>query len=1252
MKSKSNLFSAAAFLALCAPLAQGGTVSTTFSFQKGNLLQDGIAYGSGTGYSGVVDGRITDNSATSALSATATATLGNQFQTGSPNGQQHCGLFSYDLTELNNFITANTGTYSSVTIQSVSFTLVSSSVGSGSTMTLGLYGTDPFTASGCTWSNYTTGTAWTNPYQSIGSTAAYGHTGGPSALTSGLGGTSPATGTSATPIGTALTWTSSTNFISAANSALARADKTLYLTARGTFFNNGDSRVNVNTGTAANAADRPKLNVTLLVTTTAAPATWTGASSNSWTTAANWSPSGVPATDAPIIFNSSSTANLSTVLNQNFTVTSVSVASPSGAVSISGANSLNLGAGGFDLSAATQNLTVSAPVALGAIQSWNVGSGRTLGVNGAVSGNFPLTIAGAGKVALGASSILPSGASAGNLAVSGTLDLNGFSQSVNALTGSGTIDNTAGSATLTLGNNDATGTFSGTIHNTGGTLAMIKTGTGTLNLGNANTFSGGVTLNGGLINSVGAAGANTAFGSGTVTANSGTLYMTNDSWNFANALTLNGGNLRQGGGNNRLLTWSGPVSVTANSSILSDGGTAGVTVSGNVVLSSSAILGSTAGGSGHTISGSISGNGGVTVNSGTLVLNGAGSYTGSTLISAGALRLDPNGTIPAGGSLTINGAGSFNVRNTSGWVYNGTITGDGTGSISLSNATTATLAGPISGVAGITANSAGTAATVSGAVTGATTTVTVTGGAILTLSGNNSAMAGNVTFSGGTSSKLNIGNANALGTGTLVFGGATNTIDNSSGAALALATNNAQTWNNDLIFTGTRSLDMGNGPVTLGGNRTIFAQNNTLTVGGAISGADFGIIKGSAGGTLVLTGSSSYSGGTAISGGTLSINSIANYGVNSAIGAPLSGSIQLGAASNFCNLSYTGPSASTDRTVQLGDATPANAGVGAIQNNGTGALTFAAANFNPTIAGITATRTLWLGGTYTSGTNEIQGIIQDNDVAGKIAVGKSNDASTWQLSGANTYTGGTIVQGGTLKLGAAGSISTSSALTINAGATLDTSAKATYTLPGTQPLALGIDATGSGSSGKIAAASLNVSSAVVTYNITGTPDDPVYVLATYTSLSGTFASVPTPPTGYTLDYAYQGNKIALVQGTGSSYEAWKIANSTAQTINLDHDSDGVSNGVEYFLFGNANTTGFTALPGMTNNAGTRSVTWTKAAGYTGTYGTDFVVETSSTLVGAWASETLGVNVTITGNDVKYTFPSGSKNFARLKVTGP
>ena len=49
----------------------------------------------------------------------------------------------------------------------------------------------------------------------------------------------------------------------------------------------------------------------------------------------------------------------------------------------------------------------------------------------------------------------------------GTLDLNGNSASVQGLIGGGTVNNTASAtaATLTVGNNNANGSFSGVIQN-------------------------------------------------------------------------------------------------------------------------------------------------------------------------------------------------------------------------------------------------------------------------------------------------------------------------------------------------------------------------------------------------------------------------------------------------------------------------------------------------------------------------------------------------------------------------------------------------------------------------------------------------------------------------------------------------------------------------------------------------------------------------------------------------------------------
>ncbi|MCU0796300.1 MAG: hypothetical protein MUF31_10235 [Akkermansiaceae bacterium] len=121
------------------------------------------------------------------------------------------------------------------------------------------------------------------------------------------------------------------------------------------------------------------------------------------------------------------------------------------------------------------------------------------------------------------------------------------------------------------------------------------------------------------------------------------------------------------------------------------------------------------------------------------------------------------------------------------------------------------------------------------------------------------------------------------------------------------------------------------------------------------------------------------------------------------------------------------------------------------------------------------------------------------------------------------------------------------------------------------------------------------------------------------------------------------------------FASWASANSTAGGIDDDHDGDGVANGIEYFLGGNSVTTGFTSLPGVVTDIGGTSITWTKAADYSGVYSTDFIVETSTSLTGTWTAATLGTgagNVEITGNAVKFTFPAGTRQFARLRVTGP
>ncbi len=296
-----------------------------------------------------------------------------------------------------------------------------------------------------------------------------------------------------------------------------------------------------------------------------------------------------------------------------------------------------------------------------------------------------------------------------------------------------------------------------------------------------------------------------------------------------------------------------------------------------------------------------------------------------------------------------------------------------------------------------------------------------------TLSGSNT-FSGGVTLNGATvGSQLNINSSTALGTGSFTINGGNNAkFDNTSGGEITLSTNNAQTWNNDFTFIGTNNLNMGTGAVTLGGNRSI-TNGGTLTVGGVISGAaNIGIIKGG-GGTLVLTGASTFTGTTTLNQGVLSFNTIADVnGGNSALGAPTTtgnGTIALGNTTLAATLRYTGTGSTTNRVINLLSTT----GPVAIDQSGTGLLKFTSA-FTATGAGI---KTLTLTGS-TAGAGEIAGAIIDNSGTNKTSLAKTGTGA-WTLSAVNTFTGSTTVSGGKLTIASTGTINTTSGVTISGG---------------------------------------------------------------------------------------------------------------------------------------------------------------------------------------------------------------------------
>jgi len=179
---------------------------------------------------------------------------------------------------------------------------------------------------------------------------------------------------------------------------------------------------------------------------------------------------------------------------------------------------------------------------------------------------------------LGTANQIPSGIGAGDVAIStvgtgaGTLDLNGFNEQINGLSGTGTVDGnvagTAGSNTLTVGDEDATGTantFSGTIRNTLGTLALTKIGSGTLILSGANSYSGTTLISTGTLQ-IGNAGTTGSLSPNSAITNNGTLAFNRSNaiaqgTDFANVISGTGGVTKLGAG---ILTLSGVNTFTGN----------------------------------------------------------------------------------------------------------------------------------------------------------------------------------------------------------------------------------------------------------------------------------------------------------------------------------------------------------------------------------------------------------------------------------------------------------------------------------------------------------------------------------------------------------------------------------------------------------------------------------------------------------------------------------------------------------------
>ena len=637
---------------------------------------------------------------------------------------------------------------------------------------------------------------------------------------------------------------------------------------------------------------------------------------------------------------------------------------------------------------------------------------------------------------------------------------------------SGSIVETNRAITIGAGGGaiDAQGTADVTLFGAvSGAGALSKNGTGTLTLSGANTYSGGTAVNAGTLR----AGATDVFGTGTMQVNAaGTLDLNSfnqrvGSLSGAGAVTLGSATLDAGSDNSSTL-FSGAISgsgglVKSGTGVMTLTGantyTGGTLISGGTLAGDSTSLhgaiqdnarlqlDQTADG---TFTGTIGGTGSVTKNgAGVLVLNGTNSYTGGTTVNAGALVGD---TASLQGDIANNAVVGFNQA--SAGTYAGAMSGSGSlvklgnGTLTLTGANTytggtlisgGTLVGDSTSLQGDIQDDASLVfnqnadGTYGGTIAG-TGHMTKSGTGTLTLTGQ-SGYTGGTTISGGTLA----GNTQNLqgaiqDDARLQFEQAANgTFTGAITGTGSLTKNGAGT----LVLNGTNTYSGGtsvNAGALIGDTASLqgaIVNNAVVGFDQASAGTYAGIMSGSGSlvklgnGTLTLTGANSYTGGTLISGGTLVGDTTS-----------LHGDIQ-----NNASLVFN----------QTADGTYGGTllGTGGLTKTGGGTLTLTG---QATYTGGTTIS----GGTLAGTTQNLQGAIRNDaallfnqsfdglfsgSISGSGSVTKSGSGTLF-LGGANSYTGGTVINAGTV----VGSTSSLQGAILNNGTVwFDQGASGTYT---------------------------------------------------------------------------------------------------------------------------------------------------------------------------------------------------------------
>ena len=422
-----------------------------------------------------------------------------------------------------------------------------------------------------------------------------------------------------------------------------------------------------------------------------------------------------------------------------------------------------------------------------------------------------------------------------------------------------------------------------------------------------------------------------------------------------------------------------------------------------------------------TVNGTVNNVAGITFEEGTVTLGGAGplTLTGTPSINVAA----PSATI----STVLTGAVGFSKT--------------GAGTLTLSGANTYTGATNIN--AGIlSVQSAGALGTVAN-----TANTTVASGATLQLAN------GSTTTNGGTL----VLNGAGSGSGALQSINGNNTWE----SAIALGSDStlrSATAGNTLYlnsnYVSAHTLTMGNHTLTIDGPGDVWANANV-----GVSGDTGGLIKNGTGKLTLYGYNTFYTGATNVNAGSLDLIvgpfTAGWYGINGALtigtgpaSPALAGTVNVNIATNSYTNQISPTSAVTinsDGVLNVGAST----GLGSLTLNGgqvniTNGQTVTASSDVTSNANSAHQTSLISGGALNLTTGNIN-VARDSTLASDLtissAIGGTNLAKTGNgiltLSGANTYTGATNINAGTLRLGASNVIPDASAVTIQGGATLN-----------------------------------------------------------------------------------------------------------------------------------------------------------------------------------------------------------------------